>query len=310
MATYNSAQYVIQALNSIKWQTYQPSEIIITDDGSTDDTLLICRDWLEKNPIYKEITKILSVHRNTGAVANYQRGYDAISKECEWVKKLDGDDVLTPNCLLKYKKFIEENPNAHVIASTIIPFTTESQLRALDENNFEQNFSHKLLGGETVEKQREYFDYFEMFSLTPTLIIKRDVFETVRNDIRIPMIGDVPFSRNLLYNNIKIYYMPEATVFYRVVDSISHSTRRFYNPVFIESIMKYRKYYQQVTPRTILGQLVRLKKWLATKRMHIFYVTLKNTPTPISSFLFNATGMFISKYNQFLIKIFFKFKIK
>ena len=58
MATYNSAQYVIQALNSIKWQTYQPSEIIITDDGSTDDTLLICRDWLEKNPIYKEITKI------------------------------------------------------------------------------------------------------------------------------------------------------------------------------------------------------------------------------------------------------------
>ena len=47
--TYNSSKYVLETLESAKAQTYENIELIISDDGSTDDTIKICKNWLEKN---------------------------------------------------------------------------------------------------------------------------------------------------------------------------------------------------------------------------------------------------------------------
>lgn len=45
--TYNRAKYIIDALDSIVMQTYRPLEIVIVDDGSTDDTQKVVDEWLE-----------------------------------------------------------------------------------------------------------------------------------------------------------------------------------------------------------------------------------------------------------------------
>ena len=47
--TYNSAKYVIETLDSIKAQTYQNIELIVSDDCSTDETTTLVKEWLEKN---------------------------------------------------------------------------------------------------------------------------------------------------------------------------------------------------------------------------------------------------------------------
>ena len=47
--TYNSAKFVLETLESAKAQTYQNIELIISDDGSTDNTVQICREWLKNN---------------------------------------------------------------------------------------------------------------------------------------------------------------------------------------------------------------------------------------------------------------------
>ena len=47
--TYNSSLYITETLNSIKDQTYDNIELIITDDCSTDSTLIICEDWINLN---------------------------------------------------------------------------------------------------------------------------------------------------------------------------------------------------------------------------------------------------------------------
>ena len=49
MATYNGAKYIIEQLDSIKNQTMRPDEVIISDDGSTDDTLKIVKNYIAKN---------------------------------------------------------------------------------------------------------------------------------------------------------------------------------------------------------------------------------------------------------------------
>ena len=51
MGTYNGAEYIREQLDSILSQTYPLKEIIIQDDGSTDDTVAICTAYAEKFPI-------------------------------------------------------------------------------------------------------------------------------------------------------------------------------------------------------------------------------------------------------------------
>ncbi len=47
--TYNSAKFVVEALESIKSQTYKNIELIISDDCSTDNTIELCKQWISDN---------------------------------------------------------------------------------------------------------------------------------------------------------------------------------------------------------------------------------------------------------------------
>ena len=49
MATYNGSQFIIEQLDSIKNQTFQPDEVIICDDCSTDDTVSIVSNYISNN---------------------------------------------------------------------------------------------------------------------------------------------------------------------------------------------------------------------------------------------------------------------
>ena len=49
VVTYNSSLYVRETLESAKRQSYRNLELIVTDDASKDDTVKICREWIENN---------------------------------------------------------------------------------------------------------------------------------------------------------------------------------------------------------------------------------------------------------------------
>ena len=84
--TYNSAQYVLETLNSIKEQSYSNIELIISDDCSKDKTVEICRDWLAKNKEKFVRTELITVEKNTGTSANINRGIKA--SKGKWIKSI------------------------------------------------------------------------------------------------------------------------------------------------------------------------------------------------------------------------------
>ena len=63
--TYNSAKYVLETLESARAQTYQNIELIISDDGSQDNTVEMCKDWLSENNKCFVSTELLTVEKNT-----------------------------------------------------------------------------------------------------------------------------------------------------------------------------------------------------------------------------------------------------
>ena len=66
IVTYNSSPYVLETLESARAQTYQNIELIITDDCSIDNTVNICREWIDKNKERFVRTELITVEQNTG----------------------------------------------------------------------------------------------------------------------------------------------------------------------------------------------------------------------------------------------------
>src|ERR1035437_2293826 len=72
--TYNSSKFVLETLESAKAQTYRNIELIVTDDNSTDETVDICKKWIDENAVqFVRATLVLS-KSNTGIPANINRG--------------------------------------------------------------------------------------------------------------------------------------------------------------------------------------------------------------------------------------------
>ncbi len=84
--SYNYGHFVVDAVQSALAQTYRPMEVIVVDDGSTDDTRERLRPFTDRiHYVYQE-NRGLSAARNTGI--RLARG--------EWVALLDADDIWHP----------------------------------------------------------------------------------------------------------------------------------------------------------------------------------------------------------------------
>lgn len=92
---YNSASYVEEAVNSALKQTYQHVEVIVVDDGSTDNSFSLVRQI--KDPRLRLFSQI-----NQGACAARNRGI--AEAQGEFIKFLDSDDVLYPDAVATQMK--------------------------------------------------------------------------------------------------------------------------------------------------------------------------------------------------------------
>ena len=70
---YNSSKTVVETLDSIKNQSYQNLELIVSDDGSTDDTVTVCENWIANHQARFIRTELITVAKNTGTSANINR---------------------------------------------------------------------------------------------------------------------------------------------------------------------------------------------------------------------------------------------
>ena len=135
--TYNSSKYVLETLESAKAQTYDNIELIISDDGSTDETIEICKDWLDKNRERFKYSKLITVQINTGIPANCNRGVSASSGE--WIKTIAGDDMIHKDCIENYLRFIlQETNNTHFIYSNVIKIDSKSEIVKEHTENYEE----------------------------------------------------------------------------------------------------------------------------------------------------------------------------
>lgn len=104
MPAYNRAHLLPRSIKSVLDQEYQQWELLIIDDGSTDNTDEVVSGFL-KDPRIKYIKK-----ENTGAA--HSRNVGVNHAQFEWITFLDSDDEAKPNWLSEVYKVMEEfNPS-------------------------------------------------------------------------------------------------------------------------------------------------------------------------------------------------------
>jgi glycosyltransferase involved in cell wall biosynthesis len=113
MPVHNGMQYVREAIDSILGQTYTDFEFVIVDDGSTDDTPSILAEYAGQD----SRIKILTNQQNLGIVASLNKGLDACRGE--YIVRMDGDDIATPDRLSKQISRLQDDPDIAVLGGAV-----------------------------------------------------------------------------------------------------------------------------------------------------------------------------------------------
>ena len=109
IAAYNYAKYLPYALNSILDQTYQDYELIVVNDGSTDNTQDVLTPYL-RHP------KVRCYHKPNGGQANAEN-FGIRQSQGPYVAFLDADDCWSPDKLARQIPILEQSPNIGVVYS-------------------------------------------------------------------------------------------------------------------------------------------------------------------------------------------------
>lgn len=120
--TFNSSKYVIETLESIKYQIESygrewDCNLIISDDYSSDDTVSLVRKWVNENKKIFQNVDILVAEKNRGTVINYQKVFDCINTDFFHV--IAGDDLFSSNNIFAYIKQLD---NYDIVTTIPISF--------------------------------------------------------------------------------------------------------------------------------------------------------------------------------------------
>lgn len=192
--TYNSAQYLDEAINSILKQTYTNYEIIVIDDGSTDNTVELLEPYQEKIHYFYQENQGVSAARNQGI---------ALSKG-EFIAFLDADDIFMPHKLEKQVAVFEQQPDLGIV---------NSGYRLIRENG---EFIADIKRWETIPELTIETWILHQPVLPSAMMFRKEWLEKVNGfDTRWFSSEDVDLVFRLIAQGCRGVWLPEVTIYYR-----------------------------------------------------------------------------------------------
>ncbi len=157
--TFNRGWIIAEAVQSVLDQTYQPVEIIVVDDGSTDNTRDVLEPFMDQIILLKQENKGVSAARNLG-IQN-TRG--------EFIAFLDSDDLWLPDKTACQIDFFKASPNAIICQTEEIWIRNGRRVNPKKKHKkpsgmiFEPSLHLCLVSPSAVMMRRRFFDIIGLF---------------------------------------------------------------------------------------------------------------------------------------------------
>lgn len=303
VVTYNSSKYVLETLESAKAQTYQNIELIITDDGSTDQTIPLCQNWIDGNLSRFKECKFIKTTQNTGITSNCNRGLYAANGD--WVKFIAGDDILLENSIKINIGYTIGNK--HSFYFSMLNYTIEKP-------PIDKVFKSGL---RLFNSKKNHFKILLKRNCLPaaTAFIRREAILSLNGfDENYPMLEDYPLWLKAV-QKYTIIFNSEKTVIYRIHSESTSGNNMKHNKkkgVLIKNFI-YKKSWFKFQKEFVLKQQA---KYLLFYNLYVLCIDLilfkivlifKNERNLLSIILFNFVLLLSPKSYMVLFKKIFRF---
>ena len=173
---YNAEKTLERCLNSINAQTFLNYEVILIDDGSSDNSLSICENYKRSNPKYQVVHQ-----QNRGPSSARNAGLD-IAKG-KWICFVDSDDTIVSNYLQEIHNVTQSN-------DTDVVFVGYNKIY---QNGKQEVFIPSNVC-ETKIKTINALSEKDMFGYTWIKCFKKDVINSIRFDVSLNLFEDEIFA--------------------------------------------------------------------------------------------------------------------
>jgi glycosyltransferase involved in cell wall biosynthesis len=204
---YNKQDYIAGAIESVLQQDFEPFELIVVDDGSTDKSPDIIDSY--SNP------KLKVIHQSNQHVSE-ARNQGILQAKGKYILPLDGDDQLLPDAIKNLYQAIESNRGLQLVTGTM--------LCQQDEKQFVSGWPPVECSYEEQLRGRNQFLYASLF--------KKQVWKDLggyRRRIRTGVEDADFWTRCLTYGRLARHKVEKPTLYYRIMEETLSSTNR--NPV-------------------------------------------------------------------------------
>ncbi|MFN3692326.1 MAG: glycosyltransferase [Fervidobacterium sp.] len=204
---YNIEKYISKTLNSLLVQTCKEFEIVIVDDGSTDNTYAVASDILKNSDFenYKIIQK-----ENSGVSS--ARNVGIKEAQGKYVIFLDGDDYVSPNLVARLKE-VTEKDQWEMICWKFQKVTEEGKLSGSQFNQEGLNEGKVYAGIDILEKiliERKFWVCTGSAAYLRSLLLEKSLYY----DEKYHSGEDQNFTYKYLANVKHVYFIDEVLSYY------------------------------------------------------------------------------------------------
>jgi glycosyltransferase involved in cell wall biosynthesis len=214
MPVYNAEKYLKPAIDSILNQSYPDLDIVIVNDGSTDDSKNIIKSYQDPRIRYFENA------RNSGIVVTRNRGLE--EARGDYIAVMDSDDLATPDRMKIQVEFLENNQEFGMCGSYFK--TINGQDKILKTVNFPTN----------DKDARSYLIVHNCFCHS-TVMIRGELAKRLKYDLRYDVVEDYELWYRISKIS-KIINLPVYTTFYRVHGNNVSTTKNKHMFILLDKI--------------------------------------------------------------------------
>lgn len=167
ISTYNGEKYIQEELESIKNQTIKPDEVLIFDDGSSDDTVALMQRYIKTNNL--QSWRVIKNNKNKGWKRNFMEGIKQASGDIVFIA--DQDDIWMPKKIQHMSEIMERKKEIFLLTSKYKNFFD-------NWNDDTKNLMAKK-ENKTLTKVDEVNRFFAMDYPGCTYCVRKDFFDQI-----------------------------------------------------------------------------------------------------------------------------------
>lgn len=213
---YNAEKYIAETIESCLNQTYENIEIIILDDGSTDNSFAVAKSYADKHDCIH-----LYTHENSGAQVTRNKLFELSSGE--YIQYLDADDLLHANKIKSQMDILINKPDTSIALCRLCTFTRTVEHATCKELSVYKDYKDSL--------QFLIDMWSNLEALNPIVwLIQRNLIENSGGwDTRLIKNQDGEFFARVVALSKEIFFVNSTQAYYRLDSANSVSKNFSYN---------------------------------------------------------------------------------